>query len=91
MLTQKAWQKWLERLYGLRRDKHGSHERPHKPALLLAISDLVERGLVRDNQVPLSPELVETFRRYFNVVRKEDDKPTIENPFYFLSETGSGS
>jgi len=45
MLTQKAWQNWLERLYRLRRDKHGSHARPHKPVLLLAISDLVERRL----------------------------------------------
>jgi hypothetical protein len=31
---------------------------------------------------------VKTFRRYFDVVRRKDDKPTIENPFYFLSGDG---
>jgi hypothetical protein len=33
MPTEKTWQQWLERLYNLRRDKRGSHERPHKPVL----------------------------------------------------------
>ena len=32
---------WLDRLYDLRRDNPGSHERPHKPVLLLAIMDQV--------------------------------------------------
>jgi hypothetical protein len=36
MPTEKTWRQWLERLYNLRRDKSGSHERPHKPVLLLA-------------------------------------------------------
>jgi len=30
-VTEKTWEQWLERLYRLRRDKRGSHERPHKP------------------------------------------------------------
>src|SRR5262245_19597916 len=79
------WQFWLERLYSLRRDKRGDHERPHKPVLLVSIIDLVERGDIRENVVPLSDELVATFKRYFAVVKERDDKPTIENPFYFLS------
>jgi hypothetical protein len=33
MPTEKTWQHWLERFYNLRRDKRGSHERPHKPVL----------------------------------------------------------
>jgi hypothetical protein len=33
------WDNWLDRLYNLRRDKSGSHERPHKPVLLLSIID----------------------------------------------------
>lgn len=36
----------------------------------------------------LSEDLVETFKRYFEVVRKQNDKPTIENPFFFLSGDG---
>ena len=36
MPTERTWQEWLERLYNLRRDNGGSHERPHKPVLLLS-------------------------------------------------------
>jgi predicted restriction endonuclease len=78
------WEAWLERLYNLRRDKRGSHERPHKPVLLLSIIDLLDRGFIAGNEVPLSEELVATFKRYFAVVRKEDDQPTIQNPFFHL-------
>ena len=79
-----VWEKWLERLYDLRRDKRGSHERPHKPALLLSLIDLLDRKIVTENLFPLSEELVATFKRYFAVVKKHDDQPTIQNPFYFL-------
>lgn len=78
------WSNWLERLYNLRRDKRGSHERPHKPVLLLSIIDLLDRGVIIVNQVPLSEELVAAFKRYFAVVRKADDQPTIQNPFFHL-------
>ena len=83
--SEHEWETWLERLYSLRRDKRGSHERPHKPVLLLSIIDLLDRGVLKTNSVPFSDELVETFKRYFAVVKEEDDKPTIENPFFFLS------
>ena len=85
---EKAWQQWLDRLYDLRRDNPGSHERPHKPVLLLAIMDLLDRGLVADNRIPLNDDLTKAFRRYFEVVRQHDDKPSIENPFYRLSGDG---
>ena len=82
---QPEWDNWLERLYNLRRDKSGPHERPHKPVLLLSIIDLLDRGLISDNAVPLSEELVATFKRYFEIVRKHNDQPTIQNPFFHLS------
>ena len=83
--SKDEWERWLERLYSLRRDKRGSHERPHKPVLLLSIIDLLDHGLIKTNAVAFSKELVATFKRYFDVVKAADDKPTIENPFYFLS------
>jgi putative restriction endonuclease len=88
MPATKTWQSWLERLYNLRRDKCRTHERPHKPVLLLAILDLLDRGLVTQNQFPLSPDLVKTFNRYFAVVRQHNDQPTIENPFFHLAGDG---
>ena len=83
--SKQGWECWLERLYNLRRDKRGSHERPHKPVLLLSIIDLLDRGIINSNAVPLSEELVITFKRYFAVVKKADDQPTIQNPFFHLS------
>lgn len=88
MPTEKTWQQWLERFYNLRRDKSGSHERPHKPVLLLAILDLLDRGLLAKNEIRINPDLVKTFKRYFEVVRQRNDSPAIENPFYFLSGDG---
>ena len=84
-MNESEWQSWLERLYSLRRDKRGDHEHPHRPVLLLSIIDLLDRSVIQENAVPLSDELLATFKRYFAVVKERDDKPTIENPFYFLS------
>jgi putative restriction endonuclease len=83
--SEALWKSWLERLYNLRRDKSGGHERPHKPVLLLSIIDLLDRNVIRENSVTLSDELIATFKRYFDVVRTRNDQPTIENPFFFLS------
>jgi len=88
MPTETTWRHWLERVYNLRRDKRDTYERPHKPVLLLAILDLLDRGLLTKNEVHLSPDLVRVFKRYFAVVRRHNDQPTIENPFYFLSGDG---
>lgn len=85
VVTEEKWAEWLERLYNLRRDKRGTHERPHKPVLLLSIIDLLDRDLIRRNEVVLSEELVATFKLYFEVVRRHDDQPTIQNPFFHLS------
>jgi putative restriction endonuclease len=85
---RKTWEACLERLYNLRRDKRGAYERPHKPVLLLSIMDLLDCGVIAGNTIPLSEELVRTFKCYFEVVRQGNDKPTIQNPFYFLSGDG---
>jgi len=81
---QPEWDNWLDRLYNLRRDKRGSHERPHKPALLLSLIDLLDRKVTTKNLFLLSEELTATFKRYFAVVKKHDDQPTIQNPFFHL-------
>jgi len=60
MPANQTWQQWLERFYNLRRDKRGSHERPHQPVLLLSILDLLDRGFLTRNEIPLSDELVST-------------------------------
>jgi putative restriction endonuclease len=82
------WERWLGQVYSLRRDKRGSHERPHKPVLLLSLIDLLDRGFAEKNAFPLSEELVRAFKRYFAVVRQSNDQPTIEYPYLHLSGDG---
>ena len=38
---------------------------PHKPLLLLAILNLCQRGIIKDNHIVLSSELVGEFRKFF--------------------------
>ena len=33
-VSKSGWENWLERLYNLRRDKSGSHERPSNSVLV---------------------------------------------------------
>ena len=62
--TTKDLHWYLERIGHLRVDRaHGLA--PHKPILLLAVIEMIEEGLMRENQIPFSPELVEIFRRYW--------------------------
>lgn len=84
VVSKTEWEKWLDRLYNLRRDKSGSHERPHKPIFLLSVIDLLDHSVITRNEVPLSDELIATFKLYFSVVRRNNDQPTIQNPFFYL-------
>ena len=88
MPSEKTWQQWLERLYNLRRDKGGTHERPHKAILLIAILDLFDRGILCHNQVAFNPELLKTFERYLDVVRRDDDSSAMDDPFCRLADDG---
>ena len=40
---------------------------PHKPILLLAILNLCQRGIIKDNHIVLSSELVEEFKRLWRL------------------------
>jgi putative restriction endonuclease len=41
--------------------------------------------VLQQNAIPLSDELISTFKRYFEIVRRHNDQPTIQNPFFHLS------
>jgi len=75
-------------LYDLKRDRSSGHEKPHKPALLLAVMDLIERDEITDNKIAPSQELREAFAAYFKIVRKGNDQNSPENPFYYLCSEG---
>jgi putative restriction endonuclease len=75
----------LGRLRKLRLNVRDGHVSPHKPVLLLTLLDLAEAGLAGDNHFLIDDALLDTWQRYFDIVRSASDKPTVENPLYHLS------
>ncbi len=61
---------------------------PHKPVLLISLIELIEQGKIRLNQVPLSPELISTFLKYWRSLVRTDHRSDISLPFVHL--TGDG-
>jgi len=58
---------YFDRVQRLRTGRVGDHERPHEPAMLLAIADLIAAGKTAGNRIAYSPDLLEVFRRYFDL------------------------
>lgn len=77
-------QKFIPKLTNLRIDRaHGNA--PHQPVLLLSIIELIEQGRVCENKIIPSPELVETFVKYWSVIT--DRKPNLALPFFHLKNS----
>ena len=78
-------QKYVQKMQKLRIDRaHGAA--PNKPLLLLAVIELIEQGQMPENKVTLSPDLAETFLKYWS--RVTDRKPNIAMPFFHLKSDG---
>jgi predicted restriction endonuclease len=77
------------RLFGnLHTDREGDRPRPHKPVMLLSVLALAEAGRLADGRIRYSPDLLEIFARFFEVVRAGNDKCTPFNPFFYLKSEG---
>jgi putative restriction endonuclease len=62
---------------------------PHKPILLLAILDMIERGEVSANRIALTPELAAAFRDYWRTLVAADTwQERIVLPFRFMVQEG---
>lgn len=57
---------------------------PHKAVMMLAVFDLVAAGEAKGNRIVYGPELLERFRRYFDVVKTDADAFTPILPFFHL-------
>jgi hypothetical protein len=68
----------LAKLYNLKRDKGSGWEKPYKPALLLALIDLLEQTqflsgvgtAMAQNRFSLSDALINRYRDYIAIVTK---------------------
>jgi predicted restriction endonuclease len=59
---------------------------PHKPLLLLSILDLFARGQITKNLIEISPDLIELFTSYWNIVIPER-RGQIALPFFHLKSS----
>lgn len=77
---------YLNRIERLRVDRTHDVPAPHKPLLLLTVFDLIERGEIRQNQIEISPLLVETYLNYWKNIPA--GQPRLYNPFPRLRTSG---
>ncbi|WP_375478520.1 HNH endonuclease [uncultured Nostoc sp.] len=59
----------------------------NKPILLLSIIEMISQGEIRQNQIPLSAELIATFLKLWSHLEPVR-KPDIGQPFFYLRSDG---
>ena len=84
-MSTNTLQKYVQKMKSLRIDR-ARGAAPNKPALLLAIIELIEQGHIRENKVLPSPDLFEIFMKYWSIVT--DRKPNLALPFFHLKRDG---
>ena len=57
---------------------------PHKPILLLSVIELIRKGIIEQNKIYLSAELIETFHKYWTYLGSEYHNPDISRPFFHM-------
>ncbi|MGL5924579.1 HNH endonuclease [Chroococcidiopsis sp.] len=72
----------------LRVDRAHGSVAPHKPILLLSVIELIEQGLLRHNQIPLSAELVAAFLKLWQQLGSTTHNADIGMPFFHLRSDG---
>ena len=88
-------EKYLKIFANLRTDKNKNrypattcHRAPHKPILLLSVMDLIEQGIITENFIEPSLDLVETFNTYISMVLPAGWKTSMAHPFPRLQRDG---
>ncbi|GAB3784389.1 HNH endonuclease [Spirosoma horti] len=61
---------------------------PHKPVFLLTLLELVEKRLITENRVTITPELVAIFKENFSLLVQTAHKDDFTQPFYYLQNDG---
>lgn len=57
---------------------------PHKPILLLSVIELIRKGVIKENKIYLSDELIKTFLKYWSYLGTETHIPDISRPFFHM-------
>jgi len=81
-------QVYLKKFLSLKVDRSKGYPAPHKPVLLLAILQMMDQGLIRDNQIAITPELVLEFKDLFHILADPRATSNFALPFYHLKSSG---
>ena len=73
---------------GLNLHTAGDHASPHKVAMLLAVTDLIEDGTLTDNRIEYSESLTRAFAARFRELRTEGDSTRPIYPYFHLRKDG---
>lgn len=57
---------------------------PHKPILILSIVEQIRREVIKTNEIRLSPELIQTFLKYWSYLGSFNHNPDISRPFFHM-------
>jgi putative restriction endonuclease len=81
---------YMRRLATLHRNSSRLHgPAPHKPILLLALLDEIQRGTYCDNLITVTADLVASFRAYWQALVSSDHwSPRMEHPFRYMRHEG---
>ncbi|WP_354635721.1 HNH endonuclease [Planktothricoides raciborskii] len=61
----------------------------YKPILLLSVIDLITQGTIQDNKIFVSDELIDNFKKYWNVLSSDSSyKGGLHYPFFHLQSEG---
>lgn len=77
-------QKYLTAFTRLKRGVTPYGLAPHKPVLLLSLVELIEKGLVSNNQFEVNADLVATFKENWLLLVQTMHHADFTQPFYYL-------
>lgn len=60
----------------------------YKPILILTVIDLITRSIINDNRIPVSEELIQTFKRYWDILGSKSYQGGLHYPFFHLQSEG---
>lgn len=79
---------YLKKFTKLRTGVSHGHVKPHKPVMMVAILSLIENRKITSNRIDYSPHLLELFKRFFDIVKTEQDALNPLLPFFYLRGDG---
>jgi putative restriction endonuclease len=84
MKTKETLKHYITAFLKLNVNRSGGHFSPHKPAMLLAILELAEAGLLIENRIYYNQQLLERFKMFFQAVQQTGDFCNPYFPFFHL-------